>query len=417
MLYGTPRKGMPRWTLTPVTKLANDFPSDVCYSCFLDLDGMAQYPLPETLPDTVRPVQTAEDLFREFSQFELDLHRAMNANLRVLNTSQADATADAAEAMSMLQLTGVPEFERSRSNAVVLEAQRGAGRLREQSVRYELTAPATNIIVAVNGIASRLDALIEASDAAIRNIVRNGVPDRRHELFSQGLGADDQFEYQSLLHLLATSSPTLYKSRFPTLRDNDAVISQLHGALLRHVLLVVTRQHCLRIRRLVGAGDIQGAGAELAKTRMDPRAFKDIVSHPMIVVFELEANLRLRSDQCDDIVALLARRDSLSFQSMILQRLMAAGKTFVLGTLMALAKADGFHLSIMVPPAALFEQNSADMMVRSSAFFGQRARVITFSRRAEDFNEESDPVVPVGEVVHRSDVSRLGDWRLCTRRW
>lgn len=390
---------------------------------FADVQVDARRPL--AVPSKVHPSKHAVGQILELLEFDDALRQTMDTNLRSV-TSPASC---AGPTISSLQLTGVAEFERKRSEDVVEEARMGADRLRQNSARYELVAPnrQQNLLDDLDCLVQSLGDLIGGSDNAIRLlagnhlsiVVRSG---SRDDLFADGMGDGDLFEYQSLLHLLATASPTLYNARFPTLNGNYDIISMIHGALLRHVLLVVTRQHCLRIKRHVEAGDIQSAGAELAKSRLDPDTFRQIVSHPMIGVFELEADLRLRRDQFDDIVALLERRpDSVSFRSMILQRLMAAGKTFVLGTLLALAKADGYHLSVMVPPAALFEQNSADMIARSAAIFGQRARVITFSRHAQDatptyVQPSSDRPSPCCNAL-TFVWSPADDCKPCTRRW
>lgn len=367
-----------------VTQLTNQHRVWDLDAVFRDRARLEQYELPHA-PDIVRPAQSAASLFNEFRDFEVGLREAMDATLRAA-TDQADVAS--ADTISSLQLTDVPDFERTRSEDVVMETRQGADRLRQQRMRYELIGSRQSLVDVLDDLIGRLDDSIAHSDETIRDMVRKGGHDRRREVFAEGMGDGDEFEYQSLLHLLATASSTLYKARFPALANDDAVIKQLHGALLRHVLLVVTRQHCKRIVQSAMSDDMQSVGAELAKTRSELSAFEQIVAHPMIVVFELEAGLRLRPDQFNDILELLTRQDKNSFRSMILQRLMAAGKTFVLGTLMALAKADGYHLSIMVPPAALFEQNAGDMTARSAAFFGQRARVITFSRRAEDVAPE-----------------------------
>uniref|UniRef100_A0A0G4G7J2 Uncharacterized protein n=1 Tax=Chromera velia CCMP2878 TaxID=1169474 RepID=A0A0G4G7J2_9ALVE len=94
------------------------------------------------------------------------------------------------------------------------------------------------------------------------------------------------------------------------------------------------------------------------------------VSTAVILVFEYAANLRLREDQALDMKRLLPSHgasDSTDTEweiesdsatptkpsepvLMIIQRLMGGGKTFVLGTLLATCKADGFHLSVLVTP-------------------------------------------------------------------
>ena len=121
-------------------------------------------------------------------------------------------------------------------------------------------------------------------------------------------------------------------------------------------------------------------GAELNKKKE-----YDLNKWPAFAVFEYYANVRLRASQCKDLADTLTKTPDGKFPDIILQRIMAAGKTFVLGTLLALQKADGYHLSVLIPPASLFETNVQDLKVRSEAFFGQKAHTIEFSRAPEHF--------------------------------
>lgn len=109
---------------------------------------------------------------------------------------------------------------------------------------------------------------------------------------------------------------------------------------------------------------------------------------PAFMIFEFFSGFNLRKEQSDDMKTLLARDLAGGFQSKILQRIMSAGKTVVYGTLLAFMKADGYHLSILLPPASLFETNAQDMLHRSQTYFGQKGHVITFKRGPDYVSEK-----------------------------
>jgi len=117
----------------------------------------------------------------------------------------------------------------------------------------------------------------------------------------------------------------------------------------------------------------------------DPKEF------PSFLVFEyygsefLQSFVRLRSNQVEGITEMLQQDDSGSYRNIALQRIMGAGKTFVFGTVMALLKADGYHLSVHVPPSALFSSNSSEMLQKVMLFFQQKGHAIHFTRTPEHF--------------------------------
>ncbi len=108
---------------------------------------------------------------------------------------------------------------------------------------------------------------------------------------------------------------------------------------------------------------------------------------PAFMVFEYFSGFNLRMQQFEDMKTLLTP-EALSggFKSMILQRIMSAGKTVVYGTLLSLLKADGYHLAMLLPPSSLFETNAQDMLNRSRAYFGQKGHAITFKRGGKYFS-------------------------------
>jgi gas vesicle protein len=125
---------------------------------------------------------------------------------------------------------------------------------------------------------------------------------------------------------------------------------------------------------------------ELAKIER----FNERVKDPVIMNFEFRSGkYRLRAEQVDDIDK-LTKLDSNTnlFQSIVIQRMMAAGKTLVLGTISIVKKAmDKSRLSILVPPSSLYQSNTTAMQARTYQYFKKKGRNFSFPR----FN------LPVGE--------------------
>lgn len=186
-----------------------------------------------------------------------------------------------------------------------------------------------------------------------------------------------------------------YQRRLPYLTREE--ISKLHNEIGLYLSLATVLQRFQRAKgHLVKAAkakkghnplkwqkSVRLAGQELANTRA-----YNLSQRPSFLAFEHAANVNLRPEQCRAIEKMLATDKNGKYPDVILQMIMAAGKTFVLGTLMALEKADGYHLSILIPPAALFDTNVQDMQRRSEAFFGQRAHTILFNRSEKQFSVE-----------------------------
>ncbi|MBS0653900.1 MAG: DUF3638 domain-containing protein, partial [Verrucomicrobia bacterium] len=108
--------------------------------------------------------------------------------------------------------------------------------------------------------------------------------------------------------------------------------------------------------------------------------------HPEMLVLEYYANISLRKEQRENLIKMTTLDDRGKFPPMLLQMIMSAGKTSVLGTLLALMKADGYHLSILFTPRSLLDTNAPEMQERNFSFFGQRGHTLTFNRGKAHFN-------------------------------
>lgn len=106
--------------------------------------------------------------------------------------------------------------------------------------------------------------------------------------------------------------------------------------------------------------------------------------YPEMLVFEYKSGMMLQKQQFIAIEDLI-QSDQKMYPNVALQRIMGAGKTVVLGTLLAELKADGYHLSLLVPPKALFDTNVQDTKLRSQNIYGKKAETIIFSRNDTHF--------------------------------
>ena len=124
--------------------------------------------------------------------------------------------------------------------------------------------------------------------------------------------------------------------------------------------------------------------------------FNTRLRSPSILNFEYRSKrYRLRSEQVNDIDDLTSIDPKTGlFKSAVIQRMMAAGKTLVLGTISVVKKAlDGNKLSILVPPASLYQSNLSAMQARTYSFFKTKGHNFIFPRF--EFGGEGD----ISEVV------------------
>lgn len=177
-----------------------------------------------------------------------------------------------------------------------------------------------------------------------------------------------------MIRFAVKNSIEQYKKEFRYLKKEH--ISDLHGLFLEAFSEITSLQHHERINELIKKANSKN-GQEFfdaindLKTEINKESHYSIEEFPALAVFEYLAGMRLRKDQPSYVP-----QGEKYFVDLIIQRLMAAGKTFVLGTILALMKADGYHLSVLIPPSSLFQTNAQDMHQRSVRFFDQKANAV-----------------------------------------
>lgn len=103
---------------------------------------------------------------------------------------------------------------------------------------------------------------------------------------------------------------------------------------------------------------------------------------PELLVFELLEGIGLHQWQVDDLQRML-RPEPGQNSNIILEKVMGSGKTKVYLPLLALNKADGDHLAIIVVHPSQYESVADAMQTSSGQLFGQAAHAFNFSRHSD----------------------------------
>lgn len=183
----------------------------------------------------------------------------------------------------------------------------------------------------------------------------------------------------------------LYQQRMPFLSLQDCL--ELDNMIGEYLLLATTEQ---RVSRSLDKLNKVLSCAHKGKSTVQPlhnlalemnkkREFT-ASDYPEMLVLEYYADISMREEQCLNLIKMTTRDEHGRFPPLLLQMIMSAGKTSVLGTLLALMKADGYHLSILFTPRSLLDSNAPEMKERNQSFFGQRGHTLTFNRGKAYFN-------------------------------
>ncbi|NBO24830.1 MAG: hypothetical protein EBU93_06325, partial [Chlamydiae bacterium] len=130
--------------------------------------------------------------------------------------------------------------------------------------------------------------------------------------------------------------------------------------------------------------------------------FNERLKTPSILNFEYRSRrYRLRKEQVKDIEDLTTIDESTGlFKSSVIQRMMAAGKTLVLGTISVVKKAlDKKKLSILVPPSSLYQSNLSAMQARTYSFFKAQGHNFIFPRLTFGDDNFQKTVIPFLELI------------------
>ena len=174
---------------------------------------------------------------------------------------------------------------------------------------------------------------------------------------------------KSLLMNFATQRPAMLVRANPALSDDD--IQKLYEKIGEYLALAVHEQQRERAIDEFEKGQSTKAAELFAAERCyDPN------EHPEYLIFEQAANIMMRPQQVDNLKNLIAHGD----QNPIMEMIMGSGKSKVLLPLLALMRADGEHLAVLVVPQPLFESVAQDTQASIGEAFGQQLKTLHFDR-------------------------------------
>uniref|UniRef100_A0A0G4I867 DUF3638 domain-containing protein n=1 Tax=Chromera velia CCMP2878 TaxID=1169474 RepID=A0A0G4I867_9ALVE len=297
-------------------------------------------------------------------------------------------------------------FLQKCSRRVVDEASEGRKRLAAElwKAAFHLSDSCSpdSLRTDLEGISANLRAQVAAAETKLQGLWDEAAGDEdRIAVDLLGL-EDERAEWKTLIPLYIRASLKPWRARLRHVVDSrkaEGLGKKLQANLFSRLYAETALAHVQRA--LEGLEDFEASETGSEKDRVlsglatglqaERVNFHALLRVPAILVFEYFANLRLRDDQATDMERILqldpegsGESRQQDFDPMIVQRLMGGGKTFVLGTLLAMSKADGYHLSLLVPPSALFETNAQDMAQRTWKFFQQKARFIFFERQSSN---------------------------------
>ena len=197
-------------------------------------------------------------------------------------------------------------------------------------------------------------------------------PEKRVDAMLQIEGREYAFPtLTECLVFFASNDQAQYRKRLPFLSSGEII--ELHQKIGEYLIQSTSLQHHQRALSLATQAQRQMKSEKVEKWKntlgllgeeIHKKREFDPGQWPSFLVFEHYANFSLKKGQCENLQKMLTMNPDHTYPNTILQMIMAAGKTFVLGTLLALEKADGYHLSILVTPSALYETNVQDMKGR-----------------------------------------------------
>ncbi len=144
--------------------------------------------------------------------------------------------------------------------------------------------------------------------------------------------------------------------------------------------------------------DYEASINELGEELFTKRSFEPKL-YPEMLVFEYLDNKYIRDPQLKMILDLL-KKEGDGYTNKVIQMIMGGGKSKVIMPLLALKKADGTNLSMIIVPSALYETNVADLQAVSQRLFGQEAYEFKFTReKALDSDDLKERYKKMWQVI------------------
>ncbi len=168
-------------------------------------------------------------------------------------------------------------------------------------------------------------------------------------------------------------------------------IAELHQLIGDYLMLHNRVERYKAVLAALDRGSLQAVAEELSRlSQSSSYAQEEPGLAAALMVFEYEFGVVLRKDQIEGVLDMTRPdpKDPLRYRSCLVQRIQGGGKSFVFGPLLALLLADGYHLSVHVPPTAQVRTALYNMSMRSQQLAGQREHSFVFDDSPEKFTVE-----------------------------
>ncbi|OGV25904.1 MAG: hypothetical protein A3F18_03030 [Legionellales bacterium RIFCSPHIGHO2_12_FULL_37_14] len=200
-----------------------------------------------------------------------------------------------------------------------------------------------------------------------------------------------------LLALFCKNDLALYKEETGL---DETQIKKLHLDLMQYINVATTLNQLKRVK--TSLNELEAAPIE-AKPRLKVKLGDVLYAQNLIAthedldlaVYQLYADLLIRSNQKDVIKRLLTENSNGGYVENIERLIMGAGKTKILLPLLAYKKANGKNLVVIEVPRSLLRTNFVDLKNTSISLFGQDAFIF-------EFNRQSNVSAQNLEIMHRN---------------
>lgn len=262
-------------------------------------------------------------------------------------------------------------------------------RLKEKGVEQLL-----QLQIDLNAKKKKLEEELKTKRANIKKLVKQVTGGSSREIEAQllRLGKKDVSpKLDECIALFVQRDLSLYRRRMPFLSEKDCL--DLNTMIGEYLLAATTKQRINRSLEKLGkviSCSKKGKSPDqpIHDLRLELKKAREFIpsDHPEMLVLEYYDNISLRKEQCENLIKMTTLSDQGKFPPILLQMIMSAGKTSVLGTLLAQMKADGYHLSMLFTPRSLLDTNAPETQKRNLSFFGQRGHTLTYNRGKAHFN-------------------------------
>ena len=239
---------------------------------------------------------------------------------------------------------------------------------------------------------------------------------RKYELITRLMHRKKMKKFEHLYKCYQKLSPECIQAKFPQLNsDQSEALLQLTFEFYSNQVLQDYFEFLLDIcKKWLQMVTIQMDQITLFLDELSKIIdFDSRLEMPTILNLEYRSKkYRLRKEQFNDIQLLSEFKEGTeSFRSVVIQRMMAAGKTLIIGTISVVQKAlRRGKLSILVPPSSLYQSNLSEMQTRGHHYFKSKGHNFAFPRFSFSTNDEiKENITPYLENLKGTLVQGMRD--------